>query len=67
MSASKKAQWQRYIDDTLLQTEQVSMAAIHGLDGTKWATSENFEVSLFIGCYRNHPKLQVFYFLFDYF
>ena len=41
---NKKTQWQRYVDDALLMTQQVTMAAIHGLDGTRWATSENFNV-----------------------
>ena len=45
---SKKAKWQRYIDDALLLTEQVTMASIHGLDGTRWASSKDFEVML---CY----------------
>jgi profilin len=46
MSAQEpKDKWQRYIDDALLKTDQVSSAAIYGLDGTKWATSENFNVS----------------------
>ena len=43
-SETKKSQWQRYIDDALLKTDQVSMAAIHGLDGTEWASSRNFQV-----------------------
>ena len=44
MAVSKRAQWQRYIDDALLKTEQVTMAAIHSIDGTRWATSKDFEV-----------------------
>ena len=41
---TKKAMWQRYIDDALLLTEQVTMASIHGLDGNRWASTEDFEV-----------------------
>ena len=54
---TKKSQWQRYIDDALLKTEQVSMAAIHGLDGTEWASSRDFQVHkrMFIGFHGNLP------------
>ena len=57
MAVSKRAQWQRYIDDALLKTEQVTMAAIHSIDGTRWATSKDFEVRLIIilsSFYSNH-------------
>ena len=40
----KKEQWQAYIDDGLLKTGMVTKAAIHGLDGTQWATSKEFQV-----------------------
>ena len=47
MSAvSKKAMWQRYIDDALMLTEQVTVASIHGLDGTVWACNKGFEVCI---------------------
>lgn len=42
---SKRSRWQSYIDDALLKTGQISAAAIHGLDGKRWATSPGFEVS----------------------
>ncbi len=41
---SKKAMWQRYIDDALLLTEQITNASIHGLDGSRWASTKDFEV-----------------------
>ena len=40
----KKEQWQAYIDDGLLKTGMVTKAAIHGLDGTQWATSKEFQI-----------------------
>ena len=45
MAATKKRQWQRYVDESLLKTNQVTNVAIHGLDGTEWASSKNFHVS----------------------
>ena len=36
---SKRSRWQGYVDDGLLRTRQVSEAAIHGLDGKRWASS----------------------------
>ena len=51
MSAvSKKAMWQRYIDDALMLTEQITMASIHGLDGVAWANSKELEVVVFATC-----------------
>ena len=41
---SKRSKWQAYVDDALLKTGQVKSAAIHGLDGLKWACSKNFQV-----------------------
>ena len=38
--------WQRYIDEALILTGQVSEAAIHGLDGTRMASSPNLSVSV---------------------
>ena len=49
----KKEQWQAYIDDGLLKTGMVTKAAIHGLDGTQWATSKEFQVRFI---FRNHLK-----------
>lgn len=43
---SKRARWQAYIDDALLKTGQVTDAAIHGLDGARWASSHCLQVSL---------------------
>lgn len=37
--------WQQFIDDSLLGTSQVSKAAIHGLDGKRYASSADFVVS----------------------
>ncbi|CAH1245395.1 profilin-1A-like isoform X1 [Branchiostoma lanceolatum] len=37
--------WQSYIDQSLLGTGQVAKAAIHGLDGSAWATSNGFKVT----------------------
>lgn len=42
---SKKAQWQSYVDDALLMTGQVTQAAIHGVDGMRWASSPDLNVS----------------------
>lgn len=41
---SKKAQWQSYVDDALLMTGQVTQAAIHGVDGMRWASSPDLKV-----------------------
>lgn len=43
---SKLKGWQSYVDDALLKTEQVTEAAIYGLDGVKWAASKDFTVSV---------------------
>ncbi|KAI8066547.1 profilin [Gongronella butleri] len=37
--------WQQYVDNNLIGTNQVSQAAIYGLDGTKWASSPGFELA----------------------
>lgn len=44
-SSSKQSKWQAYVDDALLQTGQVTEAAIYGVDGVKWAASESLTVS----------------------
>ncbi|TPX54254.1 hypothetical protein PhCBS80983_g05986 [Powellomyces hirtus] len=36
--------WQQYVDSNLLGTGKVQKAAIHGLDGSLWATSAGFSV-----------------------
>ncbi|KAI3640767.1 hypothetical protein MIR68_001645 [Amoeboaphelidium protococcarum] len=36
--------WQAYVDQNLVGTQKVTKAAIHGLDGTPWATSAGFSV-----------------------
>ena len=41
---SKRERWQGYVDDSLLKTGQVSEAAIHGLDGKRWASSPGLQV-----------------------
>ncbi len=41
---SKQGKWQAYVDDALLMTGQVVQAAIHGLDGARWASSPDLEV-----------------------
>lgn len=38
--------WQDYVDNQLLASKCVSKAAIAGLDGTIWAKSGDFEVSV---------------------
>lgn len=43
---TKLSKWQSYVDDALLKTGQVTEAAIHGVDGVKWAASKNFNVCL---------------------
>ncbi|KAI8894928.1 profilin [Globomyces pollinis-pini] len=37
--------WQAYVDTNLVGTGKVSRAAIHGHDGSLWATSKGFTVS----------------------
>ena len=44
---SKRSRWQGYVDDGLLRTGQVSEAAIHGLDGKRWASSPGLLVRLY--------------------
>lgn len=39
--------WQSYIDNDLVGTGKIASAAIHGLDGSQWATSVGFNVSSF--------------------
>ncbi|KAJ3078649.1 profilin, required for normal timing of actin polymerization in response to thermal stress [Quaeritorhiza haematococci] len=34
--------WQSYVDSNLVGTGKIAKAAIHGLDGTAWATSAGF-------------------------
>ena len=41
---SKQSRWQSYVDDALMKTGQVSKAAIHALDGGRWASSPDFKV-----------------------
>jgi hypothetical protein len=36
--------WQQYVDSNLVGTKKVTKAAIHGLDGSVWATSKGFNV-----------------------
>jgi profilin len=36
--------WQSFVDETILGTSQVAKAAIHGLDGTRFAASTGFVV-----------------------
>ncbi|KAH6564175.1 hypothetical protein BASA61_001873 [Batrachochytrium salamandrivorans] len=37
--------WQAYVDTNLIGTGKICKAAIHGLDGSVWATSKGFSVS----------------------
>ncbi|KAG4108122.1 profilin [Neocallimastix lanati (nom. inval.)] len=37
--------WQAYVDQNLLGTGKIAQAAIHGHDGSTWATSAGFAVS----------------------
>ena len=37
--------WQGYVDNNLLATGKVQRAAIHGQDGSSWASSPDFKVS----------------------
>lgn len=36
--------WQTFVDETILGTSQVAKAAIHGLDGTRYAASSGFVI-----------------------
>ena len=38
--------WQSLVEETILGTSQVAKAAIHGLDGTRYAASSGFVVRL---------------------
>jgi len=38
--------WQAYVDNNLVGSKCVVKAAIHGIDGSKWATTPGFTVSL---------------------
>ena len=50
--------WQRYIDDALMLTEQITMASIHGLDGVAWANSKELEVVVFCNmCYHGDSNI----------
>lgn len=40
----KREQWQSFVDDSLLITGQVTQAAIHGVDGMRWASSPDLKV-----------------------
>ena len=37
--------WQAYVDSNLVGTGHVSKAAIHGIDGSVWATSAGLSIS----------------------
>ncbi|KAI9001882.1 profilin [Gaertneriomyces semiglobifer] len=37
--------WQAYVDSNLIGTGKIQKAAIHGLDGSLWATSKGFSAS----------------------
>jgi profilin len=40
--------WQAYIDNQLLATGKIAQAAIYGLNGSLWATSPGFSVSIHV-------------------
>jgi len=40
--------WQNFVDESLLGTSQVARASIHGLDGTRYASSSGFVVCIFV-------------------
>ena len=42
--------WQNFVDESLLGTSQVARASIHGLDGTRYASSTGFVVCIFVEC-----------------
>ena len=43
---TKRSRWQAIVDDSLLKTNQVTQAAIYGLDGTRWASTSDLQVGL---------------------
>lgn len=45
---SERMSWQNFVDESLLGTSQVARASIHGLDGTRYASSSGFVVSIFV-------------------
>lgn len=49
---SERMSWQNFVDESLLGTSQVAKASIHGLDGTRYASSSGFVVSIFVDVYR---------------
>ena len=40
--------WQKFVDDSLLGTGQVAKAAIHGIDGSRYAASAGFVVGFIL-------------------
>lgn len=38
--------WQAYVDNQLLATGKIAQAAIYGHNGSLWATSPGFSVSI---------------------
>ena len=45
---SERMSWQNFVDESLLGTSQVARASIHGLDGTRYASSSGFVVCIFV-------------------
>ena len=45
---SERMSWQNFVDESLLGTSQVARASIHGLDGTRYASSTGFVVCIFV-------------------
>lgn len=43
----ERMSWQNFVDESLLGTSQVARASIHGLDGTRYASSTGFVVCIF--------------------
>ncbi len=39
--------WQAYVDSNLVGTKKITKAAIHGHDGSLWATSKGFSVRVY--------------------
>uniref|UniRef100_A0A1D1XXW8 Profilin n=1 Tax=Anthurium amnicola TaxID=1678845 RepID=A0A1D1XXW8_9ARAE len=55
--------WQAYVDNQLLATGKIAQAAIYGHNGSLWATSPGFnlsmeEISTLVGAFDNAEKIQ---------
>ncbi|KAJ3038852.1 profilin, required for normal timing of actin polymerization in response to thermal stress [Rhizophlyctis rosea] len=55
--------WQSYVDTNLIGTGKIKEAAIHGLDGSLWATARGFnitptEIKTLVGAFTNAETIR---------